>query len=132
VIFVDTSAWFAGSVQADQNHQVAASLFASTDPRLFITSDYVLDESLTLFRARGENLRALELGRQVLEEWVCRVVWVEQQDVFKAWTLFEAYKRKHWSFTDCVSRAVIERLQIREVFTFDEHFREFGNVVVLP
>jgi predicted nucleic acid-binding protein len=132
VIFVDTSAWFAGSVEADKNHQVAASLFASTDPRLFITSDYVLDECLTLFRARRENLRALELGRRVLEERVCRLVWVERQDVFKAWTLFEAYRRKDWSFTDCVSRTMIERLQIQQVFTFDAHFREFGNVTVLP
>jgi uncharacterized protein len=132
VIFVDTSAWFAGSVQSDENHQVAASLFASTDPQLFITSDYVLDESLTLFRARGENMRALELGRQVLEERVCRLVWVEHQDVFKAWTLFEAYRRKDWSFTDCISRTLIERLQIQQVFTVDEHFREFGTVTVLP
>jgi uncharacterized protein len=132
VIFVDTSAWFAGSVQSDENHQVAASLFASTDPQLFITSDYVLDESLTLFRARCENMRALELGRQVLEERICRLVWVEHLDVFQAWTLFEAYRRKDWSFTVCVSRALIERLQIPEVFTFDEHFREFGNVTVLP
>jgi predicted nucleic acid-binding protein len=132
VIFVDTSAWFASSVAADQNHGDATALFASTDPRLFITSDYVLDECLTLLKARGEYLRALELGRRVLEERVCRLLWVEQQDVFKAWTLFEAYRRKEWSFTDCVSRALIERLRIQQVFTFDAHFREFGNVSVVP
>jgi predicted nucleic acid-binding protein len=132
VIFVDTSAWFAGSVIADQNHQSARALFVSTDPRLLITTDYVLDESLTLLKARGENVRALELGRRVLEETICRLVWVEQQDVFKAWTVFEAHRHKGWSFTDCVSRVVIDRLQIKEAFTFDQHFREFSNVTVLP
>jgi predicted nucleic acid-binding protein len=132
VIFVDTSAWFAGSVAADQNYQAATALFGSTEPQLFITSDYVLDECLTLLKARGENLRALELGRRVLEERVCRMLWVEQQDVVKAWIFFEAYRQKDWSFTDCVSRALIERLRIQQVFTFDAHFREFGNVSVVP
>jgi predicted nucleic acid-binding protein len=49
-----------------------------------------------------------------------------------AWTVFESYRGKGWSFTDCVSRAVIERLGIGRVFTFDAHFREFGNVTVVP
>jgi predicted nucleic acid-binding protein len=132
VIFVDTSAWFAGSVAADQNHQLAKTFFTETDPQLFITSDYVLDECLTLLNARGEHSRALDLGRRVLEERVCRLVWVEQEDVFKAWTFFEKRSRKEWSFTDCVCRVLIERLHIREVFTFDTHFREFGNVTVIP
>ena len=59
-------------------------------------------------------------------------MWVERQDVYKAWTIFESFRDKGWSFTDCVSRAVMERFQITEVFTFDAHFREFGNVTVLP
>jgi len=132
VIFVDTSAWFSGAVASDHYHQVARKLFASTDPQLLVTSDYVLDECLTLLKARGENLRAIELGKRVLEERVCRLLWVEQEDVFKAWIIFETYRRKDRSFTDCVSRALTERLSIQQVFTFDAHFREFGNVTVVP
>jgi predicted nucleic acid-binding protein len=76
VIFVDTSTWFAGCVTADSNHQSAKAVFASTDPRLLFTTDYVLDETLTLLKARGENSRALDIGRQILEEEICQLVWI--------------------------------------------------------
>jgi uncharacterized protein len=132
VIFVDTSAWFAGSVPGDANHDAANALFAAVPARQLVTSDYVFDEVVTLLRARGESNRALQLGRQILERHVCELVWVDERDVYKAWTYFETYRNRGWSFTDCVSRAVIERLEIVEAFAFDDHFREFGAVSVLP
>lgn len=39
---------------------------------------------------------------------------------------------KQWSFTDCTSRVVMERLGIQKVFAFDDHFRQFGTVTVVP
>jgi predicted nucleic acid-binding protein len=35
-----------------------------------------------------------------------------------------------WSFTDCVSYAIIERLQIKQAAAFDVHFGQFGIVEV--
>jgi len=49
-----------------------------------------------------------------------------------AWEVFRQFRDKQWSFTDCVSRVVIERLSIPAAFAFDEHFRQFGNVAVVP
>lgn len=132
MIFVDTSAWFAAYVPADSRHREADSFLASVNSLSLITTDYVLDESMTLFRMRGETKRAWVLGRRILDESICKLQWVEQEDVLRAWTIFENFRDKDWSFTDCVSRAVIERLSIAEAFTFDEYFRQFGNVVVVP
>jgi uncharacterized protein len=58
MIFVDTGAWFAAIVPTDPNHQRAAS-FLATNREPLITTDYVVDETLTLLRARGERQRAL-------------------------------------------------------------------------
>ena len=132
MIFVDTSAWFAASVPTDPHHQRADAFLAASDPSLLLTTDYVLDETLTLLVKRRESRRAQELGRRVLEERICRLAWIQPDDVFKAWTIFDTYCDHGWSFTDCVSRAIIQRLGIAEAFAFDEHFRQFGNVVVLP
>lgn len=132
MIFVDTSAWFAASVPSDANYRAACNFLVTADPRLLVTTDYILDEYLTLLKVRGEAQRISDLGRRILEERVCRLIWVDKSDVFKAWTVFDSYRDKGWSFTDCVSRVVIERLSIAEVFAFDEHFRQFGNIVVLP
>jgi predicted nucleic acid-binding protein len=132
MIFVDTSAWFAAAVPSDPNHSRADQYLGLVDPQLLITTDYILDETMTLLRVRGERRRTQEFGRRVLEERICRLVWVEKQDVAKAAILFESHPDKDWSFTDCVSRAVMERLKTDRIFGFDTHFREFGSVIVVP
>ncbi len=105
---------------------------AATDSILLVTTDYVLDEYLTLLKSRGQLQRLNQLGRQILEEVVCRIEWVQSADVYKAWTIFNSHRDKGWSFTDCVSRTVMERLKIAQAFAFDDHFREFGSISVVP
>jgi len=46
--------------------------------------------------------------------------------------LFRDYADKRWSFTDCTSKVVMERLGIRTAFAFDHHFKQFGDVKVVP
>ena len=61
MIFVDTGAWYASLVPTDPDHTTAAQWLAANRSRL-LTTDYVIDETLTLLRARGERKRALMLG----------------------------------------------------------------------
>ncbi len=131
MIFVDTSAWFAAYVPNDAHYPAADALLHSTVERL-ITTDYVLDELLTLLKARGEFQRALVLGEQILHGSAARLEWVQPTDVLQAWQVFLTHKDKAWSFTDCVSRVVMERLGITRAFAFDDHFRQFGSVTVVP
>jgi uncharacterized protein len=48
------------------------------------------------------------------------------------WSVFKTFSDKGWSFTDCTSRVLMERLGIAQAFAFDEHFRQFGTVTVVP
>lgn len=57
MIFVDTSGWFAGVVDDDIDHSVANLWFAENDRRL-VTTDYIIDETLTLLRSRGQSQMA--------------------------------------------------------------------------
>jgi len=61
MIFVDTGAWYASVVPADANH-AAASRWLSRNTAPLITTNYVVDETLTLLRARGQTVSALGLG----------------------------------------------------------------------
>jgi predicted nucleic acid-binding protein len=132
VIFVDTSAWFAAAVPTDPNYPSASAFLAQAAAAELVTTDYILDETLTLLAMRGEKRRTHELGRRVLEESLCRLVWVQREDVHKAWLIFDSQRHQGWSFTDCVSYVVIERLQIDQAFAFDAHFRQFGDLTVVP
>ena len=131
MIFVDTSAWFAIFSRRDVNHPSAMQALRTFRGPL-ITSDYVVDETLTLLRSRNENRRAIAFGRRVIDGKWARIVRIDDPDFSKAWTIFRAYHDKAWSFTDCTSRVVMERLRIKRAFAFDEHFRQFGTVTMVP
>ncbi len=131
MIFVDSGAWYASAVPDDRDYDAARSWFhANREP--LVTTDYVVDELLTLFKTRGEFQRCFEWGRQLLEERIAQLEWVCPADVQRAWILFSTHTDKQWSFTDCVSRVVMDRLQIKTAFAFDDHFRQFGDVTVVP
>ena len=60
-IFVDTGAWFARFVPTDPDHPGRQSV-ARPQHVAAITTDYIVDELLTLLKVRGEYQRALEIG----------------------------------------------------------------------
>lgn len=96
-----------------------------------VTSDYVWSELLTLFRSRGEMPRAHRWVEQ-FEAGKFDVVRATEADVRLGTETFLSFDDKAWSFTDCVSRVMMQRLGITRAFAFDDHFRQFGTVTVLP
>ena len=131
MIFVDTGAWFAAFVPNDPHHAAARDWLESNNEPL-LTSDYVLDETLTLLRVRGEQSRAFILGEQILSESIVSLHLVTIREIQLAFDIFSKFEDKRWSFTDCVSRVVMDELKISTAFAFDEHFRQFGTVTVIP
>ncbi len=131
MIFVDTGAFFAANVPQDSDHD-AARAFLSGNREPLLTTDYVIAELLTLFRARGQKQRSMIVGRQLLEQGACTIEWITKDDVIEAWRVYQQFHDKAWSFVDCLSYAVIERIGISKAFAFDDHFRQFGHVTVLP
>lgn len=131
MIFVDTSAWYAAIVPSDQDHLLASSWVAANSERL-LTTDYIIDETLTLLRACGERLRAISLGDQFFHSDLTEIYLLTESDLRQAWDVFRSFDDKGWSFTDCTSKVVMELLGITEAFTFDHHFKQFGQVIVVP
>ena len=131
MIFVDTGAWSAAFVPNDTDH-AAADAWLETNTEPLVTTDYVIDELLALMKMRGEFRHALRLGANLFAEEITQVAWVLPDDIQQAWNIFRRYDDKGWSFTDCVSRVVMERLGIQRAFAFDDHFRQFGAVIVMP
>ena len=66
MVFVDTGAWFALHVPTDPHHQQAVEWLQDNDEPL-VTTDFVIDETLTLLLVRKERRRALEVGRLLIE-----------------------------------------------------------------
>lgn len=93
MIFVDTSAWFALMVRSDPNHAVALGWMSGNREPL-LTSDYVVDETLTLLRARRQPGAALTLGRQFFAESIATVHHLTAAEARAAWEVFETFSDK--------------------------------------
>jgi hypothetical protein len=129
MIFVDTSAWYATEVQDDVNHEQARKFLAqlaSGRHGVAITTDYVLDETLTLLRSRRGLPAAITFIDKIRKSKSIRVFWVNENIFEKALSIFRNKSDVAWSFTDCTSFALMKDLSFAEAFTFDSHFLEAG------
>ena len=129
MIFVDTSAWYAFEVEDDVNHEAACkflSNIASGKHGVSITTDYVLDEALTLLRSRRDLASANAFIEKIRKSKSIRVFWIDEGLFEKALVILQKSDHKTWSFTDCTSFALMRELSVSEAFTFDRHFREAG------
>ncbi len=131
MIFVDTGAWYASIVPTDPNHELAA-IWLQNNSEILFTTDYVVDETLTLLRTRGENKRAISIGKSFFEGGLAIVYRLSDGDIERAWRIFEQFSDKEWSFTDCTSKAVMQSSGISTAFAFDHHFKQFGEIIVVP
>ncbi len=131
MIFVDSGAWFAAFVPADQRHQEATAWMAA-NKELLVTTDYVIDETVTLIRARGERRRAILAAHDLFDGRFAAVHLVTEDELHSALDVFTRYADKDWSFTDCTSKVVMERLGLTTSFAFDQHFLQFGGINVVP
>jgi predicted nucleic acid-binding protein len=131
MVFVDTSAWFAWFVPGDPNHgRVHVWSAANAEP--LVTTDYCVDETLTLLVARRRLPRALEAGRAFFHEALVQIHLIAPDQLHRAWILFQQRAAAGWSFTDCTSKIVIDDLGIQTAAALDDHFRQFGSVTVVP
>lgn len=130
-IFIDTSAWYALLDKTDSFHASATGSYRSIAHPL-VTTNYVADEIITLAKNRLGYKIAVEIGRNLWNEEVATLINVTSSDEKKAWEIFVRHQDKGFSFTDCTSFAVMERLGIIEVFAFDEHFRQYNDFIILP
>lgn len=125
-VFLDTGVLVAARNADDRNHLRAKELMESAlrgEQGEVYTSDYVVDEAVTLMLRRTKRLRlAIELGKFILGSPRIRKLWV-LEDIFEsAWRKFKSYRRRPMSFTDHTSMALMEEHGIKDIMSFDSGF----------
>jgi len=128
VIFIDTGAFLARYIQRDQYHDAATEHWKTLrkDRRQCFTSNFVLDETITLLARRSTYQFAAERGRNLYESASLSVLRPDENDEFAALELFQKYADKRVSFTDCVSFVLMKKQNIKCAFSFDRHFTIAG------
>ena len=99
---------------------------AARDRDQFITTDYVLDESVTLFKARGCARLVPVLFESIDASRAIRVEWTSPDRFMESRDFYLRHSDKAWSFTDCVSFVIMQAHELRDALTADTHFEQAG------
>ena len=135
MIFVDSGAWIALSNRRDQHHDDAVIIYTTLKQQKarFLTTDYVIDETVTRIRYNWNHSGAVKFLdfikriKEATEETGDLTVATVNSTLFqKAERLFRQYDTARLSFTDCTSFAVCQQHNISEAFAFDQHFPMMG------
>lgn len=127
-VLVDTSAWLALYDRNDQQHARAVALAESLKAQraLLVLSEFLLAESLTLIRYRVSHAVAVRFGQAILDSRVAEIASCDESLRRRAWSIFQRYADKDFSFVDCTSFAIMEQLKVPMAFAFDHHFEQYG------
>jgi predicted nucleic acid-binding protein len=135
VIFVDTGAWFAAAVRNDPDHDAAMAWIEENRVPL-VTTDYVMAETATLIRMRDKTARghrlAVRVAGSLLREQAAILEKVTDRDLAQALNVFRKYSDHTFSFVDCTSFVIMERLRTSQAFAFDHHFDEYPGIRRFP
>jgi len=119
----------------DDKYHVPGSTYYRDLLRLrvqLLTSDYVLDETITRLR-RDARLEIVEACWQRIKEaqkyGYLNVLSVDNSVRDEAFEILRKYREQTFSFTDCTSFVLAQKEQVDEVFSFDDHFRQFGLII---
>ncbi|MDF1532621.1 MAG: PIN domain-containing protein [ANME-2 cluster archaeon] len=131
MLFIDTSAFLALANDRDTYYKAARRLLMDLQkgrlrPSRLITSDYIIDETLTRIRFKAGHTQAVSWSRNIHSSNIIELMRVDKTLYEDALAIFEKYHDKQLSFTDCTSFALMKSMGIDDVFTFDEDFRKLG------
>jgi predicted nucleic acid-binding protein len=124
-LFIDSGGFYALVSAESSSHKKAVAIMDECRRvrRHAVTTDYILDETATLLRARAltkqlkEFLRLTEVSRALNIEWMT-------PDRFAAARKFMLkHLDQEFSFTDCASFVVMKELRLTDALATDRHFR---------
>lgn len=128
MIFLDTSFLYPLLSEEDVDHLRVRELFESYRGRrlkdLFVTTNLIIGETITLIRTTPprSHAAAVKAGEYLFAERISHVYHVTVEDEAEAFEYFKRYQDKEYSFTDCASFVLMEKLGIREALALDSDF----------
>ncbi|KAB2849715.1 MAG: PIN domain-containing protein [Hyphomicrobiaceae bacterium] len=118
-VFIDSSVWFATANIRDGHNARAKTILTQNSRRL--TTDHVLVETWLLLNSRVHR-RAAEGFWEGVRRGACAVEKVASADLEAAWAIGLAFPDQDFSIVDRTSFAVMERLGVARVASFDDDF----------
>jgi predicted nucleic acid-binding protein len=126
-VFVDSSAFYAGIDHSDARHAPAIQFFHRLARDRFVpyTTNFILAECHALIMSRLGTQAGIEFV-DLIEGGAAEMVRVGVEHEERARAIIRQYRDKTFSYTDATSFAVMETLGLRDAFSFDADFSQYG------
>ncbi len=138
-IFIDTWGWVVLGQKSDQYHAEVKNIYEQiiADKTIIHTSDYVLDELMTILFKREAFEQVIRFMNAIfisIDRGQIKLHSVTYTTFFKAWELRKSLDDKPLiSFTDLTSMIIMKEQNIQYVLTQDKHFIQVGmNFIRVP
>ena len=123
--FLDTGFLFALVSERDAHHPRVVEVFRTLKGvRLadhLLTTNHVIAETITLTRKIGHE-KAAALGEQLYAERLACIHWATPDEERAAFDYFKRHQDQTYSFVDCLSFVVMEKIGIQEALAVDSDF----------
>ncbi len=132
MIFVDTWAWVGLADRSDAYHRHATGQHREfvRRRRLYVTSDYILSETITYLYDALPPSKAQAFIQSLLagaDAGTIQLVHLSSDQFRRAWKMRQKFADKPAiSFADFTSMVVMQDLGITEIFSGDAHFEHVG------
>jgi predicted nucleic acid-binding protein len=132
-VFVDTSGLYAIVDKKDASYEAAKEEIGNVtrNGQRLVVTDYVIDEAITLAKARSGARVALRILDLIEQSVGIRVERIDDRRFDEAKAFFRRHTDHAYSFTDCSSFVVMRELGLRQALTTDRHFSEAGFEALL-
>jgi predicted nucleic acid-binding protein len=130
-VFVDSSAYYALTDPRDDHHVQAVAerqRLVREGSELYMTNAVLIElHGLILNRMdRDTAERVLD----ALFASATRIIRATERDETRARQIIHQQRDNEYSMTDAISFAVMQRLHLRQAWTYDHHFAQFGFAAV--
>jgi len=126
MVFVDTSFFLALASYKDPDHDRVREVFEEFHPKrlpeLWLTTNHVVFETITLTRDLMGHREAVSMGRRLYKEVLARIHWTTREEEKKAFEYLTKHQDKEYSTVDCLSFVIMDVYKIREALTIDRDF----------
>lgn len=128
MIFIDTGAFIAKYLTADQYHAKSVEIWSELEAKKakIITSNFILDETFTLLARQANYDFSAKIARIIYHSSVIKILRPTHDTELRALALFDKFSDQKVSFTDCVSFQLMKEHRIKTTFSFDRHFEWAG------
>ena len=134
MIFVDTSALiFLFDQRRGGPEAIQARNFYQQNKEPLVVTDLIVEETHKwLTHHAFPREKALEILKKFVDQDFAEILPIESMDRTTACLLSKKYLDQNISYTDTLTVAMMKRMRVTEIFSFDAHFDLFPGITRAP